>query len=263
MLNKEQLSKFKSANTDRKKVLAARWGVSLQQIAKQYYSFTPKWYNALSTSKKDKNVTLTEVKEDITDNKKITIIYVVDSSSSMFNGYGNSLHKFDVVAKAIEEEIALLQQDKTINYDLKIIEFSNTIKTVDSKLPIAWNRFEHVTRLNDVIIKACDLAMGLKSKVLVKLFTDGAEYGSNSTVNEACYKLRALSSNVTFTFMTPKEDERNISKYGLDGTNCMTFINTASGIEDAMVKTREATNIYATKVITGKCVKSGFYKKMN
>ena len=199
----------------------------------------------------------------------IHIVHILDSSGSMFD-YGRE-HKFDKSAKGIMQEINSFKERKDANYVVSVYEFSNSLDClIDSEdifniIDIKWLRMKRTTHLNDTIgtvltklIKDNDTSI----KVLVKVFTDGEDVGSNTSILHASKIINSLPDNITFTFVAAEGDKSYISQYEIEESNLLFHNNTSKGVEDSFNTSFLATSTYITKVKQGENVVRGFYKNI-
>ncbi len=252
MIHRNLLGKIKKANKVRRMKLAKENGFDTVETFIQYLEDN---LEPLPVPEKSERLT-------------IHIVYVLDSSGSMFN-YG-SHYKFHMAIQGINSELIELKQATDVDYVISLHEFSNVMYThldavnVKDVGTIEWKEFRNTTALNDTVY---NVLAGLKKnndpsiKVLVKVFTDGMDIGSSKRVTTVARAIATVPENFTFTFVAAREDESRLKAYKIEKSNVLLHDNTTKGVEAAFKRTRGATIMYSAAAMAGEDVTAGFYKR--
>jgi len=249
----ELLYDFKKANKNRRLVLANRAGFDTPDEYRQHL------INQISNV--ESNVTVHNV-------------HILDSSASMTWYNGSDQTKFQAAKSGIEIEIAELQKETNVNYIQTLITFSSQgrYNLEYSKLPIKeagfpLNVYHGNTALYDAIVETLSNLLDNKKdneKVIVKIFTDGRDNDSNWGSLEKAKKLINICKrdNITVTFVGTEKDVRHvISVLKIDESNTLSHKNDTSSIKESFEATTRSTKTYASKVLRGEDVLTGFYKQ--
>lgn len=206
----------------------------------------------------------------------IHIVHILDGSGSM-NWERPS--KFDMAREGMESEIAILKKDNTVNYLYTIVEFdypNHIVKVVD-RVPINENTKysdfklftpEGNTALYDAIGTTLhDLfARTEDEKVLIKIFTDGAE-NSSREYNSVTLSLlidKAKEKGYVVTFIGTLLDVKMIQyKLRIEASNTLQFDGTTRGMKAAYQTANNATIMYSKAVVDGLDSNVGFFNEQN
>jgi uncharacterized protein YegL len=247
-IKEKLLEDFKKANKKRKITLANRYGFS-----------TPEEYLA---SLEGKEVIKPLVKPTIHN------IVLLDNSGSMAG------IKFNNAYKGIKEEIEMLKTNKEVDYIYTLFNFThpsnpnlviNSLPISEVKLPVI--NANTGTPLYDTLLLIKEtIVPNIKedTKVLLKIFTDGKDEHSSSSVLQAASAIKLMQlAGVTVTFVgTERDVEYIISKLHIDASNTLVHDNTGEGVERAFMTSMAATVEYSKSVVKGEDVSVGFYKKI-
>lgn len=243
------LQQFKKNNKQRREVIAKGAGF---KDAKAYIAFLGNGGIILNTKSKP----------------TIHIVDILDASTSMFGD------KISGANEAINDGIRELKKAKGINYTYTLIDFSSDIKTVyfmstiDSVGKIAID-VRGMTALYQAVGETLERISNSRKtgdKVLVKIYTDGAENASNGFYRDS-RNLNTLikdveSKDFTVTFIGTDFDVQNmVRNLGVTASNTLSYDGTARGLKMSMDFANISTTIYASKVSKGEDVSKDFFKQ--
>lgn len=249
--NQEILATFKKANKTRRTRMAEKAGFA---SADEYRTF-------LETGQRSGSTTAS------TEKPVIHIINILDASSSMQGS------KFNHALSGINDEFAELRKDKEINYFGTFVTFSYserikshfTKKEVGRLQPV-YPRADGMTALFDAIgdtLTAAKNSYVEGEKVLVNIFTDGAENASRRWKVGGVKELIKVCESLgfTITFVGTESDVALMTRLlDIDESNTLVHQNTGASVQESFNTRSMATKQYASKVLKGEDTLVGFYK---
>ena len=253
------LENFKKSNKVRRESIANKAGMSVEEYIK-----------TLSTDKAcETKKILTKRDEVIPTKKVIHNVVLLDSSGSMRGAkYNNSIN-------GITTELAYINSDSETTIYHYLYDFLDSDKVLVERyskkesfsfdfrqlLPVG-NSTPLYTSLFTLLTKLSSIPES--EKILVKVYTDGANNGSWDKQIQCAELIKSLSKkNFTITFVATESDMKNIVRdLQLDDSNTLTVSNTGDGFKKAFSKSLIATMDYVTKVENNEEVSSGFYKSV-
>lgn len=205
-----------------------------------------------------------------TSKQPVTIhnVHIIDASGSMAGT------KFDSACKLINNEIDEFKKQTDVDLTYSCVIFSSRINTViwKDKTPMKVGRHDYIgglTALNDALGETLIRLLKentIGDKILVKVFTDGAENNSTrfhpNMVKELIKEASRLGHTVTFAG-TAFDVERAIKTYGIDKSNTIAHGNTAESISGLTKDYIVSTNAYFKSVVRGEDTTKGFFKTIS
>lgn len=209
-------------------------------------------------------------------------IHILDRSGSM--AYG----KYENAVMGINEELALLKKDESVEYLQTIVEFDSEGHWGSESARIVWRTTAAPlksygvfvglgasggTPLYETIGIVIEKMRGIVKdgeKVLLKIFTDGDENSSKNgwgAREGGAHRLQLLIKEVealgfTVTFVGQDRDVKQMIKnVGLRTGNTISHDNTARGVKMSFTETAGATMTYSKKVAAGEDALDNFYSK--
>lgn len=253
-IKEKLLEEFKKSNASRKEKLAAKYGF----VSADDYLHYLNGYIVEKVEEETKELPIPTIHN----------VIILDGSGSM----GGS--KFKNSVAGIKKELQYMLDDKTINWTSTIYKFSDTksntsnphfLNSVFTK-DVDLGRANGGTPLYKTIIEMVEQLLPKvgKDKVLIKIYTDGQDTDGGRYFGECKSIIKGLDkSQFTVTFVGTKYDVANIIEtLELDESNTLVIENSGKGFEEAFTRSMTATAIYATKVVRGEDVSTGFYLEM-
>lgn len=244
----EMLASFKKANQDAKLRMAKKAGFGSKED-----------YLASLTGKRVKKAVVKPL---------IHVVDILDASGSMEGG------KYNNAKMGITSSLSDLRNNKKADFTYTFIEFiqNGTVETHNflSSVPNSVG-FYGATGRNTPLYKTVHDALNRlmsavdsKSKVLVKVYTDGLNNAAQEYREMAADLIKKLQKkNFTITFVATDGDMKYIVEaLGLDESNTLAVENSAEGFRKAFKSANEATMMYTSAVASGQNVTRGFYKKV-
>lgn len=193
-------------------------------------------------------------------NTTIHILHILDASGSMAGP------KFRSAFEGMEEEINSIKADNGgIKHTYSIVEFDepNRIKTIISKVDVDTLTMKDIvlynpngmTALYDAIGKTLsNFEVDSKDKVIVKIFTDGAENASNTWKADKLSELIKIKETLgwVITFVGTDYDVKNmINRLGISKNNTLSYDGSASGLRSSYSVANSARVEYTKAVLDG------------
>lgn len=209
-------------------------------------------------------------------------VHILDSSSSMRGS------KYTSAVEGINGDIDVSNQQAKehpeITNTITIVEFSGTgsrkvhafMVPIDQAPKLNIKLIGNNTALYETIgwtIKQLLEKKKKEDKVLLKIFTDGAENSSQGEFKPLSYagaspalanliKKVQEEDNFIVTFVGTKHDTNNmIKKLNIDASNTLVHANTAESIRMSYEKTSKARGAFMMSALAGEDVSTGFYSK--
>lgn len=200
---------------------------------------------------------------------KVLVAHLLDCSGSMYQYNGRNLgRKIDVAINSIRKENDEIKVDY-VGY----VPFSTTVSRIherweDWKTNIQFATLNGgVTALNDAIVYTLSkLLREYKDdyKILLKIYTDGEENRSSSSIEDARTMIQAgKDAGMSISFIgTEKDVQTAINLYKIDESNTQVLeSNTAEGFAKAMTRSYGATMSMVSTAQSGGDITRGFYSK--
>lgn len=265
-IEEKLLEDLKKANTIRKEKLAKKFGF---ESAEKYLEYLKTKSEAVLEEAKELLKELKGIKEKKTKVKPIIhIVNLLDNSGSMEGS------KFDNAFAGITEEVAMLKNETSAIYFYSLFNF---IRDYHANLVIDRCPIElvHIPKMSAnqgtplyatiVLIAKTILAnKDEKTKILLKIFTDGEDVHSISSKSAAIQSIKDMKkAGITVTFVGTESDVKDIiGQLEVDKSNTLVHNNTAKGVEVAFAASNSATLNYTKNVVAGNDVSKGFYKNI-
>lgn len=267
----EQLAALKRSNKTAREVTSVRNGF------KNYEEYKAHLENLISGKAPKKENPIKKVIIKITrkkESKKPTIhlIDVLDSSGSM-GGYKKGTKFFNAI-DGINNGVLEASQDKNVNYTYTMclfggwneIKFVNQQVSLDKVTPVKKS-FDGLTALNDALCKTILLAESFpkKDKVLINVYTDGAENNSKVYSKKDVANLieKNKKANIIITFIgTQNDTDFAIKNYKIEDSNTLVYDGSSEGIKMSMKTNSLARTAFSKKVVNNENVSTGFYKNI-
>lgn len=258
----KQLADLLRSNKDRKLKLALRAGYTTVESYKKALE------DAIGDSPEE-NVESNAEDAMVAKKPIIHNVTILDNSGSM------SGTKFNNAYAGIKNEIKKLKNINNVEYKISFAHFdyiNGCHQSIISNFDERIDNFEIPnigantgTPLYDTIILVAEKLLDNKNsdqKVLLQIFTDGADMHSMNSANKASLMIEALKEiGVTVTFIGTEYDvERIINKLKISESDTLSHDNTGQGVMNAFKTRSAATASYSAKVIKGEDVSTGFYK---
>lgn len=201
----------------------------------------------------------------------IHIVDIIDCSASMSGA------KIKNAVKGINSGIEKLKTESDVNYTYTICDFSwsndiNFKHVLSNIVDVNGVNFSDRgnTALRDAIGQTLDLMKDKvkdnSEKVLVNIYTDGEENGSQSYTEAKVAKMidQLQKENFTITFIgTGRDVDRVIRDFKLHASNTLKYDGSAQGLATSLQSTEGARGVFKSKVLKGEDVTMGFYKDIN
>ena len=209
--------------------------------------------------------------------KVIHNVHILDTSASMGSLDGKRYgEKLKNAISGIKSEWLELSLDDQVEYKNSLVTFHDKVHTEFWRLgfldipsePVTnhWGSTALYTAVCQTLLKLIKQNTS-EERVLVKIFTDGAENCSRGYASEDCSRLinQAKRLGITITFVGTSRDVQHTQyKLGVDGSNTLVHDNTAKGVLDTFFASTQSTRGYATKVAAGATKEEtlkGFFKQ--
>lgn len=252
VLYEKLLASFSKANTLRKQKIFSDNGF---ETAAEYKRFLQDKINGTTGVVIDVPVTVGR--------PTIHIVDVLDRSGSMVGA------KIEAAMKGINQGIKKLTEETSVNHTYSLIKFDTKVDVVHLKqdpntVKEVFFRVGDMTALNDAIGKAIELFQNTTDKVLINVYTDGAENMSRKYTREAIKTLiESVKDHITVTFIGTEDDVRKVvSTMSIDLSNTLSYDGTGKGLEKSITATLESRVKYSANVAAGNDVRTGFYKEI-
>jgi uncharacterized protein YegL len=263
--NQELLKDYKKSNKVRRTVIIAKAGFTTEQKYLDFLNGVNQEPELKTSKKKSKKK---KAKEAI---PTIHNVFILDASGSMGGG------KLENAIEGINKEIKTLQAEKNVFYTQTIVDFSGSgdINRHYFMQPISLiQKYDCSSRgmtalyeaVGDTLTRLRD-SVPLGEKVLVKIFTDGAENDSRGPWRNPTSLQPFINElekrGFTITFVGTNADVAHITRMlKIDLSNTLTHDNTAEGMGSTFAFATASTITYAKKVLKKEDVTRGFYKKI-
>jgi hypothetical protein len=192
-------------------------------------------------------------------------VIIADASSSMQGS------KYNSSMKSIKAELEELAKDDKVYFRNWFIEFAGGYGSeIDINFtPRGANGNTPLYNTLGIFLNQVELNVKVDERVLVKVFTDGADTengkGQYNATNIVAYLKKLIDvNNWTITFNCTEQDKFAITKIGVPESNILTHNNTAEDIERVSYMRTASTLSYSKSVSEGVSASSlvgSFYSK--
>lgn len=254
--NKELLASFKKSNKQRRERIAQLNGYSSADEYRRYLE------SNLGVASKT-------VTTETTTKPIIHVVDVLDCSGSM-----DWSRKIQSAMDGINAGIIGLRNNNDVVYKYSLFTFNLNTSIyfrIRRQSPENTNRVNFRATGGTALYDALGTAIeefrkdaNNGHKVLINVYTDGEENSSiDYTTRTISNLIESVSDIMTITFIGTEQDTKYvINNLKINSTNTLSYNGTGKGLVDSINQTISARTTYATKVVAGEDVRTGFYKEV-